>query len=274
MIRSATLRGCLIALIGLLSADPAYTAQRVRICVDQADWRPYMYVEQGEVRGLHADILRLALESVDLQADFRPMPWVRCQLQAERGDVDAIGPLMYTVVRDQIFYYPTLGTLPDVRRALGENLDVVVTLASTGFEYDGQPTSLPAPVRVPRGWEIAPFLREQGLEVDDGAPSEQAVLAKLIREGSGSAVANRLSADLLIAQMGLESRLHVSRLPVRPVPYFLAFSRRGRFTSETRDRVWQAIAVQRAKAEATLSQPSLESKLRGEEPLPRGADQQ
>ena len=274
MIRLTTVAGCVSAMIGLLAFSPAHAVQRVRICVDQADWRPYMYVEQGEVRGLHADLLRLALESVDLQADFRPMPWVRCQLQAERGDVDAIGPLMYTEVRDQLFFYPMQNGLPDVERSLGENLDVVVTLTRAQFEYDGQPASLPSPVRVPRGWEIAPFLREQGVEVDDGAPSEQAVLTKLIREGSGSAVANRLSAELLVAQLGLESQLHISRLPVRPVPYFLAFSRRGRFTSETRERVWQAIAAQKTQTGSALSPARSESELSGEKPLPRRTDQQ
>lgn len=249
------------------TALPAAAAQRVKICVDQADWPPYMYVQQGEVLGLHAELLRSALASVDLQIDFRPMPWIRCQLQAERGDVDAIGPLMYTEVRDRIYFYPKRGDLPDLTHALGENLDVVVTLSNTGFEYGGDPATLPPPVRVPRGWEIAPFLREQGIEVDDGAPSEQAALAKLLREGTGSAVANRLSVKLLIEKQGLADRLHVSQQPVRPVPYYLAFSRRSRFTQEIRQRIWEAIAAQRAAAES-------EAQLGTEEPLSRGTDQQ
>ncbi|MBD8525069.1 substrate-binding periplasmic protein [Pseudomarimonas arenosa] len=266
--RSPTHSLALLALLWLTA--PAEAVQRVRICVDQADWRPYMWVEAGEVRGLHAEILRTALQSLNLQADFRPMPWIRCQLQAERGDVDAIGPLMYTEVRDKIYFYPKQDSLPDPAQALGENLDVVVTLAALGFEYDGDPQSLPPPVRVPRGWEIAPFLREQGVEVDDGAPNEQAALIKLLREGSGSAVANRLSVELLIEQQDLGEQLHISRQPVRPVPYFLAFSKRSRFTFETRERVWQAIAEQKSR----LHRRPSEAQLGGEEPLSGSADQQ
>ena len=261
---------CLLLCLGTLRAE---AAQPVRICVDQADWPPYMYFENGELKGTYVELIRAAVSAVALQAEFRPMPWIRCQLQAERGDVDAIATVMFTKVRDQQFFFPKRDDLPDPTRAVGESLDVVVTLSSSGFEYSGDPQQLPMPVRVPRSWEIAPFLREQGIEVDDGAPSEAAAITKLLREGSGSVVANQLSAEILLREIDPQGRLHVSRQPIRPVPYFLAFSKRGRFTLQIRDRIWQAIAQLRAPrppAEAAAS----EAQLSGDEPLPGGAGMQ
>lgn len=258
-------------LLSLLSGLRAEAAQRVRICVDQADWPPYMYLQDGEVKGQHADLIRAAMSAVELQAEFRPMPWIRCQLQAERGDVDAIGPLMFTLTRDALFHFPKQGDQADPQRALGQSLDVVVTLRSSGFEYNGDPHQLPMPVRVPRSWEIAPYLREQGVEVDDGAPSERAALTKLLREGSGSVVANLLSAKILLEEVDPQGLLQISEVAVRPVPYFLAFSKRGRFTGQTQERIWQAIFEQRRLKPAGAQTANSKTQLGAEEPLPGGA---
>ena len=255
MMRFSTLIGCLVALIGLLLADPVRAAQRVRICVDQADWRPYMYVENGEVRGLHADLLRSALESVDLQADFRPMPWVRCQLQAELGDVDAIAPLVHSAARGEAFRFPPGAGEGPNRFAIDEIDDVVITLAADGFSYRGQLAELPRPVRVPRGWEIGRYLRGLGLDIDDGAPSDRANMLKLLRDGRGSVVATRDSAAQEIANTPMLSALSISTEPVRRLSYFLAFSRRTAIATTRQQAFWDAVARLRTQVAEPAGPP-------------------
>lgn len=235
-----------LAVLLLLASGWAAAADTLRFCTDQIDWKPFVYVVKGQPQGRHIDLAQRAVEAAGLQVQILPMPWLRCQLEAREGKVDGLLSLVFSATRDLAYHYPADASVDGLSRwSLEDIADVVVTLDTQTYAYAGDPASLPRPVRVPRGWEIGPFLRSRGVEVEDGAPSDEANLIKLLRDGSGSVIANADTVRLLQAQSSQFARLRVSATPVRSQSYFLAFSRAAQVPVSTREAIWNAIAEQR-----------------------------
>lgn len=250
----ALLAGAALLLPGLAPAAPARTTWSV--CLDQTDWPPQIEFVDGKAQGRHITLMRDAAEEIGVSLDFRAMPWVRCLLQAELGEVDAIASLVHSAPRAAVFEFPPGAGEGPNPFAVDEIDDVVITLAEARFEYRGHLDALPRPVRVPRGWEIGRHLREQGLDIDDGAPSDRANLIKLLRDRRGSVIATRESAEREIAASPTLSVLHISREPVRRLSYYLAFSRRTAVPAEQRQALWEAIARSRQPAGESLGPAS------------------
>lgn len=242
----AVLASVALLLPGFAPAAPERATWSV--CLDQTDWPPHIEFVDGKARGHHITLMRDAATEIGVALDFRAMPWVRCQLQAELGEVDAIATLVHSAQRTDVFEFPPGAGEGPNRFAVDEIDDAVVTLAAARFEYRGNLDALPRPVRVPRGWEIGRYLREQGLSVDDGAPSDRANLIKLLRDRKGSVIATRESAEREIGASPALEVLHISREPVRRLSYYLAFSKRTRIPGAQRQAMWNAIARQRQLA--------------------------
>lgn len=214
------------------------------VCLDQADWEPYIHFRDGEATGTHVALMQAAAGDIGVTLEFRAAPWVRCLLQAELGEVDAIASLVFNAQRGELFEFPPAAARSPSPYAIDEIDDVVVTLGDSGYQFNGDLAALPAPVRVPRGWAIGPFLRQQGVAVDDGAPTDRANLLKLLRDRRGSVVATRQSAERELAS-GTFAALQISQRPIRTLSYFVAFSRRSENAASLRQAFWQALARRR-----------------------------
>lgn len=54
------------------------------------EYPPYEYTENGEVKGMAVDIVREAFKLMNHEAVIEILPWPRCQVLFERGEVDGI----------------------------------------------------------------------------------------------------------------------------------------------------------------------------------------
>lgn len=234
-------------LLAVLMPRAASAASVWTVCLDQADWEPYIHFREGEATGTHVALMQAAASDIGVALEFRVAPWVRCLLQAELGEVDAIASLVFNAQRGQLFEFPPEASRSPSPFALDEIDDVVVSLRDSGYQFNGDLASLPAPVRVPRGWAIGPFLVQQGVAVDDGAPTDRANLLKLLRDRRGSVVATRQSAERELAS-GTFAALQISQRPIRTLSYFVAFSRRSENAAPLRQAFWQALARRRGVA--------------------------
>jgi len=230
-------------LLVIATPVPAVAADLV-ICFDQAPWRPFIYIEAGQATGSHIELIRAALARLQIEADFRPMPWVRCLLEAEKGGVDAIATAAYTPQRAQFLHYPAdAADTPHSAWRVGQIDNVIVSPRELPFEFNGDYATLPAPVRVPRGYGSGDFLREQGVMIDASAPSDESNLRKLLRDRRGVVIAIAESVDVLLERPEFAGRFHVSAVPVQAQSYFLPFSRAGaRFDAVAIQRIWDEIA--------------------------------
>jgi len=58
--------------------------------VRTSSWKPYMYEENGEHKGIAVDLLNLVMTRLDVNYDFELVPWSRSLKLAEVGDADAL----------------------------------------------------------------------------------------------------------------------------------------------------------------------------------------
>ena len=144
------------------------------ICTDKNFWYPFTYVKEGKSVGLQLDIISKAASNIGVTLNYTALPWKRCLRETEAGRFDGIAVASYKSKRAETMYFPSdAETAKKSTQRVMQVEYVVVTLASENYEFDGDLSTIPTPVRVPRGYSIADDLRKKGVEVDDSAQGDE-----------------------------------------------------------------------------------------------------
>lgn len=228
--------------VALLSVSSLAQAQSPRfiLCVDQT-WYPFTYLMSYRAGGVFVDIVEEAGDRLGLKVRVRPVDWGRCMEHVREGTVDAVLGISYVADRTSFLQYPMNGSEIDTRYSLSTLDDAVVTLQSQNYEYDGNPHSLPQPVRIPNGYALVDTMRALNIEVDDSSQGDQANLIKLSTERNGSVIMLRQLAEVLADREYFDSQLHVSERAYTSVDFYLAFSVEAGLSPELRQAVWNAV---------------------------------
>lgn len=228
--------------LGLLACAPALAAGTMRICTDTNFWYPFTFVKDGRSAGLHVDIVALALRRLDLPAEFRPLPWVRCLRDAEHGAVDGVVSASYQPARAEYLRYPPDAGQPAPSQWRVSQVEyVVVTAAGNPYEYDGKMEHLPQPARAPLGYSVVDDLRKAGVTVEV-APGDESNLRKLVRDGTGVVVTLPEIVRWLLKRPEFTGKLKVAARPITSKSYYFAFSKKASLAPETREKIWNEIA--------------------------------
>lgn len=233
-----------ICISGRVSAEKSIT-----VCSDSNFWYPFTFVKDGRSAGLHIDIITKALNNLGHHIEFKPLPWKRCLADAKQGIVDGVATASYDDKRTGFLYYPA--DAPSVLKSDHRVMQVeyvVVTSADNHYVFDGDVTTLPQPVRTPRGYSIADDLRKQGVEVDDRAVGDENNIKKLLRHDKGSVIMIPEMLDVFNEQDVYQGRLKVSALPLKSKSYYLAMSKGTALSAEMREAIWDEIARVREDA--------------------------
>lgn len=94
----------ILVIVFLASLSLAAQGQALRI-VSEA-WPPYVYEENGVLRGLDYEATQLVLQRLGVAAEWQLMPWKRCLLALERGQADAILDVFHTSEREASMLFP------------------------------------------------------------------------------------------------------------------------------------------------------------------------
>jgi len=247
-----------LALLGAGLCSGRAEALTIRACSDQSDWSPLIFVDGGTVRGMHVDLIHRALTGLGHDLVIQPMPWMRCLLEAERGTVDAVATAVFNRRRALYLRYPADATETSLSRwAVAHVDDVLVTFVAGDYRFDGDLARLPQPVRAPRGWDIGDYLSAAGVAVDASAPNDDANLAKLLRDRTGSVAAVRDTVLRVLQRPPFAGQLLIHERALRSKSYFLPFSKRSRIDAATIQAIWNEIARLR-------DDPELQAELRAE----------
>ncbi|OUR99206.1 hypothetical protein A9Q81_11570 [Gammaproteobacteria bacterium 42_54_T18] len=238
-------------LFGLLCgvASASLAAEPLKICTDVNFWYPFTFVKDGKPVGLHLDIISRAADSVGVPIEYTPLPWKRCLKEVEGGSYDGIAVASYKDARAEFMHYPddSVNEKRSVLRVMQVEY-VVVTPAFSRYEYTGDVTTLPTPVRIPRGYSIADDLKKKGVNVDSGAAGDENNIRKMLRAGKGSLVTLPQIVEVLGVRPEFKDKLKVSAKPLKSKSYYLTFSKKGKATVEIRKSLWREIAVVRENA--------------------------
>lgn len=230
----------LVATVLTFSTMAQAQSPRFILCVDQT-WYPFTYLMSYRAGGVFVDIVEEAGDRLGLKVRVRPIDWGRCMEHVREGTVDAVLGISYVEDRTSFLHYPMLNSDIDSRYSLSTLDDAVVTLQSQNYEYDGNPHSLPQPVRIPNGYALVDTMRALKIEVDDSAQGDQANLIKLSADKNGSVIMLRQLAEVLADREFFDSQLHISEQAYTSVDFYLAFSVEAGLSPQLRQAVWDAV---------------------------------
>lgn len=233
----------ILTLAFLLFTNPlAAAAEPLKICSDNGYWFPYIWLEDGEIRGLHIRIIRSALEELEIDHEFQARPWKRCLLYAQSGQVDAIATASFSYERNDYLHYPP-DAAPDSfsKWQIGIARYVVISHMSDPFRFNGDLRKLPGPVRAVLGYSIVHDLEQAGLEVfQDKNPLT--MYRSLLQSKQGVIVGFEALAEKINETDPHHGQLRIHQPAVKSKSYYLPISRKAQLDEARRMQIWEKVA--------------------------------
>lgn len=232
----------------LCSCPILASAKDITICTDNNFWYPFTFVKDGNAAGLHVDIVHEALKNLGYQVTFKPLPWKRCLGEAEEGKVDAVATASYKDERAVFLYYPSdAKEAKESKWRVTQVAYVVITSKmdkmgqENTYAFTGDVASIPEPARMPSGYSIIDSLKEKGLKVQT-SHSADANFKKLLRDQSGSIVDLPEVAKFYSTKPAFKGKLVIHPQPIKSKSYYLPFTKKGQFSTDEAQKVWDEIA--------------------------------
>jgi polar amino acid transport system substrate-binding protein len=215
----------------------------IKICLDNASWRPFIYQENGQVKGLHIDTINQSLKKSNILFEYIPAPWKRCLKGAEKGVFDAIATASYDKQRSEYLWYPKDASEKSSLWRVGQVQYNIIVHQSSEFDYNQDLNEIPQPTRVPRDFSIGNDLKKLGFVIDDSSITDLQNLKRLVREKTGSIIALPALADWAEQQEEFKGEIRLIQKPIKSKSYFLVFSKNGQIDLKTAEQIWQQIKI-------------------------------
>lgn len=233
-------------LLGVSAASQA-APEKIVVCADKGYWYPFVFTEGYEAKGLYIDMLNDAADRLDMKVSIRPMDWKKCLRKARAGKVDGIIGVSYKDKRAEYLEYPAdakTKKFSDLRLTQVEY--VVVNNASSPYVFDGNVTTLPQPVRVPRGYSVADDLKNEGIsDVNTKSKGDHGTLLRLISEKNGSVVTLATVAKHFEQHRLFKGKIKTQKRAYKSKSYFMAFSKKRPTDEASRNEIWDALTAVR-----------------------------
>ncbi len=234
--------------VQMANATPA----PLRICIDNNNWLPFIYLEERKAKGIHIDIISSALNSLDYQYEFLPVPWKRCLKGLEKGFYDAVATASFNSNRNKFLFYPQDAESNNRSEWRVSQVEyIIATPSNQRFTFEGDLTKVPQPIRVPRGYSIAQDLKKKNIEVDDSSINDMQNIKRLLREKNGSVITLPTVIDWY--NQNYSSNMIYDEQPLTSKSYFFAISRQGQLNKADINIIWQRIADRRSEVLAETS---------------------
>lgn len=206
-------------------------AERLRIVTDP--WAPYVYEEEGQVKGIDYEVTAEVFKRLGVEVDWQLMPWRRCMLMVDQGLADGVLDIFHSTLRDSQLFYPNeplsdvefvLFQANDRRHPVNSLEDLRGLTVGTSAGYDYGTEFLESPL----------FRRE-------AAPTQEANFGKLQRGRIDLVITDRRVGRFMLARLGLEQQISELPLIIRRQSQYLAVRRNAgmdllaqRFAAELR----------------------------------------
>jgi len=215
------------------------------ICVDSNDWGVYTYPDHD---GSLQTLMRSAAEQLGGEVHFVAYPWRRCELMAEKGEVDGLLAVPWTALSRDRFVFPMREARADTAQAVSVVDLVFLQRAGGGASWDGRTLrGLTGRVAHVQGYaELGGALDALGIPTSDDYKSDMLDVRALLAGRTNVIATYAESADLLLTMPDLSGRLARVGPPFARLAYYVAF---GKEVYEARhaeiDALWHEIADRR-----------------------------
>lgn len=83
------------AIFAVVCTTSVLLAESVKLQVVTENWRPYNYLENGEIKGTSTEIVKRLLDKAGFPYEIQVLPWARAYLHAQTQE----NVLIYTIIR-------------------------------------------------------------------------------------------------------------------------------------------------------------------------------
>ena len=238
---------CFLAMaMGLVFAPAIFHAAEVlRVAYEDKALPPYYLGNSFQIDpvnpGVSVELMHMAAAQLGLEIQAVRMPWVRCLISLQKGEVDAIFNASFKEDRQENGVYPMAGGKPDSTRRIATVAYSLYSPTTSPLTWDGKAVSgLSGFVGVPAGYSIADDLTKMGIKVEE-APDTISNFKK-VSAGRIAAVATLdTTGDTLLAT-GQFPQLRKLQPPLVAKDYFVMFSHQY-FDSHRAmaEKLWQKV---------------------------------
>lgn len=216
-------------------------ASPLKLSLPEKNWYPFLYKSDStSPKGLMYDIVAKALTELDIKFETTPLSVKRVVLYARTGDSDAV-ILGFRPEWDAFLDYPPqAGASIESPWRIMQVDDVLVTVASDPYEFQGRLATLPPPVRILREDPIKDRLKGLGIYTEEVKEDIQNFY-KLIRDKNGGVITSSIIAEQMNRNQRFKNRIKIHSIPVSSKSYYLAFSKKSRVSQEHKTQIWKEI---------------------------------
>lgn len=190
-----TFKRQVIAALCLMGFSLCAQAQVLRIASES--WAPYVYEEQGRLKGLDYEAAQIVLQRLGVTAEWQLLPWKRCLAALEQGQVEAILDIFRTAEREVTIIYPD--------EPMSQIEFVLFYANARPHPYHQLQDLQGLKVGVSAGyWYANRGFRQSKLFTREPAPSHLANFGKLVRDRVDLVINDRRGGNYLLQQMGIQ----------------------------------------------------------------------
>jgi len=215
------------------------------LCVDNNDWAVFTHPDHD---GSLQTLVRSAAARQGGVVRYVSYPWRRCELMAEKGDVDGLLAVPWTKLSSDRFVFPLSSGRDDPQRAVAQVDLVFLQRAGGGASWDGKNLrGLVGRVAHVQGYaELGGALDALGIPSSDDYKSDMLDIRALLGGRTNVIATYADSADLLTAMPDLSGRLVRMGPPFARLPYYVAFGKGiYRARHDEIEALWRQIADMR-----------------------------
>jgi polar amino acid transport system substrate-binding protein len=188
------------------------------ITVVTEPWPPYVFLQDGQLRGADYEVSQQLLSGLGYQPEWRLMPWKRAQHDVLAGHADAILDIGINPERQTQYHYPG--------EPLSTSESVLFYRSSQPFPFTKLDDLRGRRIGVSAGYSYG---NQAFLEADylsrEPCPSIEACLLMLQRGRIDMALINRSVGRYTLKLLGISDITHHTE-PLSGGPVYLAFARR------------------------------------------------
>lgn len=212
------------------------------ICMENGFWAPYLFMYDNQPTGIHTDMVRHALKTLNIKSEIKALPLKRCMELNKLGKVDAVLSASYSEERAEYLLYPdtaaTMRSSPHRLSLVGYSF---ITRKDTAFHWTGDFQKVPQPIGIPLGYGTGARLEKRGLQVTYGLRYDD--IFGMLERGRVNALAiGSELADIFLSQERYRDMLIKHPPDYESSSLFVPFSKKSSIDPAMIQLIWHAIA--------------------------------
>ena len=189
--------------------------EKLRIVTEP--WAPYVYEEQGAMRGLDYETTVIVFQRLGVEVQWQFLPWKRCLAMLEQGQADGALDIFHSHERDALLLYPS--------EPLSEVEFVLFYANERPHFVQGLEDLHGLTVGTSPGYLYGAAFSDSSLFNREAAPSHEANFGKLMRGRIDLVITDRRVGQHLIKRLALQDKVSQASLVINRQPQFLAVRR-------------------------------------------------